>query len=249
MSDMRSWTIAVGLAILVHCAILAIPIERGAAPEPPRRVRVSIRAAPAPSPPSPAASMPAPARVSKPLSQPPSKPPSKPPGLAHAGGPRPGSRQDLDSQHPAASERVPDPVPLVPAAGIARSMPLPAVVAETGALERAADAAPGPASMAAPGQLHMNQDAYARAVRRQIAANKRYPPRARRRGQQGEVEITIVVGPDGRLARPPRLTRSSGVAVLDREAIRMAGAAAPFAPSSGRGPVTITIPVHFSVSE
>ena len=94
-----------------------------------------------------------------------------------------------------------------------------------------------------------NAHAYGNRVRQRIEAHQRYPARARRQSQEGEPLIAVTVRADGHLAAPPRLVRSSGVAALDREALRMARAAAPFPPPAASAPVVIQVPVRFSLAE
>lgn len=94
----------------------------------------------------------------------------------------------------------------------------------------------------------VDHGAYAARVRSRIEATKRYPGSARRRRMQGEVTLAIVVGPDGRLAAA-RVLRSSGASLLDREAERMARAAAPFPPSGTARALELVVPVRFSLSD
>ena len=87
---------------------------------------------------------------------------------------------------------------------------------------------------------------YARGVRSRVESQKRYPARARRQGQQGTAVVRVVVAPNGRLRGAPVLASSSGSVLLDREALRMADAAAPFAPHSMVRAILIVIPIRFS---
>src|SRR5690606_10188837 len=110
-------------------------------------------------------------------------------------------------------------------------------------------AAPG-GGAASPGAGGTGADRYAYAdrVRERLMAEKRYPPRALRRGQQGVVMLQLTIAPDGSLAAPPRIIRSSGTAALDREALRMANAAAPFEPSGSSALTKVSVPVHFTLT-
>jgi protein TonB len=58
-----------------------------------------------------------------------------------------------------------------------------------------------------------------RALARQLAFHRYYPPLARSRGWQGEVRLGVRVGSDGRLSRV-RVLQTSGHALLDRAAVR-----------------------------
>lgn len=89
--------------------------------------------------------------------------------------------------------------------------------------------------------------AYGVAVRRLIEVHKRYPPRAAQRRQEGVVMLELTIGTRGALIVPPRVFKSSGVALFDEEALRMAAAAAPFPPSGAQEPLTLHVPVHFSM--
>lgn len=91
--------------------------------------------------------------------------------------------------------------------------------------------------------------AYGRLVRSLIEAEKRYPLRARRSGQEGVVTIVVRIGPDGRLLAAPRIAESSGVASLDREALGMARRASPFPASPAWNGLEIAVPVRFSLQE
>jgi protein TonB len=124
-------------------------------------------------------------------------------------------------------------------------------------------AAPGPllpgplaghASVLAPAPAPpFDAHAYGEHVRRRIDAHKHYPPRARRLGLEGVATVIVAVDARGHLARPPRIARSSGVAALDDEALRMARAAAPFPPPAGAdarpAPLVVHVPVRFSLAE
>lgn len=118
-------------------------------------------------------------------------------------------------------------------------------------------ALPGPgragAPPAAPAAPPVDLRAYADAIRRRIDAEKQYPARARRLGLQGVATVLVAVDSRGRLVRPPRLARTSGVAALDHEALRMVQAAAPFTPPAGvaptTGPLEVQVPVRFSLAD
>ncbi|ACY17613.1 TonB family protein [Haliangium ochraceum DSM 14365] len=110
--------------------------------------------------------------------------------------------------------------------------------------------APPPAP---PPRASFDRGAYADALRARIAAHKRYPPRARRRGDQGEAVVALRIASDGHLLAAPRLLRSSGSAALDREALRMAQAAAPYPRPAGRQSdaeaLSVEVPVRFSLTD
>ncbi len=93
--------------------------------------------------------------------------------------------------------------------------------------------------------------AYRIGLAREARANKRYPPLARERGWAGVSEVQVEVSREG-LPRQTLLARSSGHALLDREALdlmaRAAAATAP--PESLRGRAfTVRLPVVFELEE
>lgn len=107
----------------------------------------------------------------------------------------------------------------------------------------------GPVSAPAPA---FDARAYGEHIRRRIDAHKHYPARARRLGLEGVATVIVAVDGRGHLARAPRIARSSGVAALDDEALRMARAAAPFPPLAGAdarpAPLVVHVPVRFSLA-
>lgn len=83
--------------------------------------------------------------------------------------------------------------------------------------------------------VEFNFDAWAAQVRQGVDAHKAYPYAARSRGLEGRVTVAVSVAPEGTLAVEPRVTRSSGYAVLDRAAVAAISDAAPF-PGVPSGP-------------
>lgn len=89
---------------------------------------------------------------------------------------------------------------------------------------------------------------YQRGLYGALLAQRRYPAMARRMGLEGVARVRLVIARDGRLAAPPRVTRSTGHELLDAEALRMVRSAAPFAAlpaGSRRGTVAFEVPVRF----
>jgi len=72
-----------------------------------------------------------------------------------------------------------------------------------------------------------------RLIRELIEARKRYPDAARRRGEEGAVELRLAVDPDGRL-RDCTLYRPSGSTILDRDAVRLVQSIFPIDASMDR---------------
>ncbi len=95
-----------------------------------------------------------------------------------------------------------------------------------------------------------NLKSYARELSEVIAAERRYPLMARRMGLEGTVVVRLKVLPSGKLHGRPTLDSSSGHEVLDREALRMTKAAAPFsaAPKSFDGEaLELPVPIRFTL--
>lgn len=85
-----------------------------------------------------------------------------------------------------------------------------------------------------------------------LQRHKRYPPMAQRMGLEGLVVVLLRVTPKGNLARPPKVLRSSGYGVLDKEAVRMVSAALPLPtlPSGyARAWAEFRIPVRFALED
>lgn len=78
-----------------------------------------------------------------------------------------------------------------------------------------------------------------------VEANKTYPRRARQTGQQGEVQLAVEIGPDGRVASVS-IRKKHASALLNRAALK---AAEPLEgrPTKLRKAVTIVVPVRFEL--
>jgi len=93
---------------------------------------------------------------------------------------------------------------------------------------------------------------YVRAMGSRVARQQRYPAEASDRGWQGTVEVRVIVGRDGQLVGAPEIVRSSGHGALDREALRMVRAAAPFRAmpaSAGDETVQVVLPIEFVLED
>lgn len=90
-------------------------------------------------------------------------------------------------------------------------------------------------------------DRYLAKVRDTIEYNKVYPPQARLRGQQGEVEIRFRIDRDGH-ARNVTVARSSHSDILDRESVNLVQRLQfPAPPEALRGgaPIAVTVPIRY----
>ncbi|AJQ93788.1 energy transducer TonB [Gynuella sunshinyii] len=80
-----------------------------------------------------------------------------------------------------------------------------------------------------------------------IQRSHRYPDEARQRGQQGQVKLTITVKPNGKIKKI-KIDKSSGYALLDREALAIARRINPlpdFPPSMKQEILELTFPIEF----
>ncbi|TNE46528.1 MAG: energy transducer TonB [Deltaproteobacteria bacterium] len=112
----------------------------------------------------------------------------------------------------------PPPRPVIPPRAVAKASPQPAPRRRV---------VPQPVPRQAPAR-RVNLRPYGRALYRSIMRHKRYPRMAVRMGYEGKVLLLIRVTPRGKLLGEPRILRSSGYAMLDKEAVRMIKAAAPW---------------------
>ncbi len=110
-------------------------------------------------------------------------------------------------------------------------------------------ALPAPAGEAPPdvGSLAQYRLALIGAAKR----HKTYPPRAIDRGLEGRVEVRLVIGTDGELARV-LVKRSSGHDVLDRQALelmRTASGLTPVPPALRNREFAVEVPVLYELKE
>lgn len=97
-----------------------------------------------------------------------------------------------------------------------------------------------------------NLEMYAAQVRRAILRHKRYPVIARRMQLSGLVNVSVSINKKGNIVKVPSIVKSSGYALLDKEALRMVNAAAPFdtLPVEFKNEyLAILIPVEFDLRD
>jgi len=167
------------------------------------------------------------------------------PVLAPAAAPAPRSERQRVSHHVAAPARLAEPVtdvppPPVPEVAAPSESAAPwdlALVGVAGDGQPAEPAAPQAAAGAGPaadtggkgaGGGGVDLEGYGAGLSKAVTAHRHYPAQARRLRLEGTVLVGVDVSRDGALAGDPVVTRSSGHAVLDDEALRMVRAAAPF---------------------
>ncbi len=154
---------------------------------------------------------------------------------------REAARDDRPKTPPAPARDDPDkdlPRPLenpAPAPAAARALktpqPAPAAASQIGVEERAKAVSSS------------SRRRYAALVSAEINRRKYYPAAARGKGDGGVVEITFAIGPDGALLHG-EITRSSGDALLDQAARKMAASAHFPPPPGGRFVGRIEISFH-----
>jgi protein TonB len=82
-----------------------------------------------------------------------------------------------------------------------------------------------------------------------LERNKRYPPAAHVRGDHGIAQVLFTLDRSGRVI-DSRITRSSGAALLDAEALALLQRAQPFPPPPAELPgpqVNLTVPIRFNL--
>ena len=102
-----------------------------------------------------------------------------------------------------------------------------------------------------PARPKVDLGAYGRSIHRSVVKHRRYPRVARRLGLEGKALVTIRVNQEGALLSAS-IKRSSGEEILDKEALRMVRAAAPFKSlpvGFDKSAVTVVIPVKFKLEE
>ncbi len=82
-----------------------------------------------------------------------------------------------------------------------------------------------------------------------LERNKRYPPAAQARHEQGEAELAFSLDRQGRVVSS-RIARSSGSAALDQETLALVRRAQPFPPPPADMPgaqISLTVPLRFNI--
>jgi periplasmic protein TonB len=257
----RPVKVAFVLSLLVHAtAIALLPGLRVPSPEAPAPLVVELVAAPPPESPAPVAQpepqrqpvQPVKRRAPLPLTQP-TRPEPTPPTPTQT---RP--EPVVVAPAPMVREPVPEPAPPVPEvrsetpppAAPARVTPAPQPAPpEQQATAKAETPTPPPVVVR---QVQRPLDtmalkAFGEVLAQAIGKRKDYPRLARARSWQGTTEVTLQIGPDGKL-QDVHVGHSSGFPVLDAAAIQMVHNAAPLpeVPEVLRGrELTMTVPVVF----
>lgn len=136
--------------------------------------------------------------------------------------------------------------PVVPLTARSDSAPLVAVAPAAPVSEPAVERPPVTANAALDGA---SLDAYTRTLSVEVAKMRRYPAVARLRGWQGTAILTISLSANGVVLKTT-VSRSSGHAVLDDQALRMLAEASPLPgvpPALHGRPLVIELPVVFAL--
>lgn len=102
----------------------------------------------------------------------------------------------------------------------------------------------------APPPRRVSLRGYGISVYHSIQRQKRYPLMAYRMRFEGLVILKVTIKRNGHLHRRPRVVRSSGHGILDKEAVRMVIAAAPLRPMPqgySRPYAAFNIPINFKI--
>ncbi len=186
--------------------------------------------------------------------------PSAPPPVARPSAPTPPAAPQSAARR-ALEHRSPGPVAPLPAAPqsapVAEAPPSGPTSGATPGPGTATSGAPAPTVAAAPGTAPAAVESgapagpppgYSEAVRTRLVRERHYPPLALRMHREGTVLLRLHIAPDGRLSGEPQVLHSAGHDVLDREALRMAEAAAPYPLlPAGSQPLTLNVPIEFAL--
>jgi len=116
------------------------------------------------------------------------------------------------------------------------------------AAKKSAKAEAGPGAAASAGASAGVEAAYGRKLLSHVERRKRYPAAARAANATGAVKLSVTIDRAGQL-RSARVTKGSGHAVLDDEALATARRAAPYpAPPDGVGGKTFAFSVTLRFS-
>lgn len=166
---------------------------------------------------------------------PPPEPPPPPPEAKVRRAPRPVAKPTPQPQPEPEPTPQPEPEPIAETPAPAPEPPPPP---------------PPPPAPKAPARVDLG--GYGSALQRAVLAHRSYPVMARRQRLEGRAMIRVVLNRQGTLVAGPELVESTGHEVLDRAALRMLQAAAPFAPlpeGYAESTAQFVIPVQFSLTE
>ncbi|MBA4011138.1 MAG: energy transducer TonB [Phenylobacterium sp.] len=172
--------------------------------------------------------------------QAPSSPPREPAPTSSAAQPTPPQPREAPAASSAAAAAAPAPSPAPAQVAAALGPPAPAAVAQRQGTRDGLDI----------DAKNGSSTDYASRLRAWLEAHKTYPKRARMRREEGVVHVHFAVDRQGRLLGGD-VTRSSGYASLDAEAMAMLDRSNPFpgAPHTVRGErIEVSTPVEFFIT-
>ncbi len=100
-------------------------------------------------------------------------------------------------------------------------------------------------------EINLEKANYYQLILKKLERFKKYPSRARRRGEQGTVRLTFSLNQDGSL-HSHEITKSSGSRALDREVEQLIVRASPFPPIPeimGTGKLELSVPISFTLHQ
>ena len=180
------------------------------------------------------------------------EPPPEPPAE-----PAPAAAEVLPAPVPQAvlSPAAPPPLPRPKPVAVRPPRPAPPVASAPPAVAAPASKAPPPPAAApvvtaAPSPPTVADPGWRAALGSWLAAHKRYPERARQRGDEGTVGIRFTVDASGRVL-DVAITRSSGSTLLDDAARDMLAGqrVPPFPPSMALAQATVPVNVRFELEQ
>jgi TonB family protein len=219
------WIVAGAIAVAAHGPLLLLKLEQDAL-QTPEEVEIDLSTFLPPEPPPPEPPPPEP--------PPPEPPPPKPPK------PQPVAPKPAPVLGPDPVEEVePDPTPTPPT-------PPPPTPPPPGPVT------PRPPPPPPPPKDPFDSRAYKNKAFACANSKKRYPRKARVMGLEGRGMVVFRVDLSGKLVGKPRVLKSTGHDVLDKEAIRQVKACEPFAKPKGevkRVPISMAWPFSFRLED
>jgi len=260
-----SWWTALGIAFIVHLSLGWIPLQMKTPPPSPPKISLRILSASTHSqkPQTRKKIQPSPQKIQRPKTKRRRRKKRRKRIVRSKTFPKPVQRQTKSKKKQLLPQKAHRRVAMAPAIQ-QPSIPSPVIPAEKSMeptpskenepkesksiLPQPSQPKPSPTQEHVQKRKSFDLSAYRKGLLPSIRQQKRYPLMAQRMGFEGKVVVQINVHPSGKLAQKPRVLRSSGYQVLDREALRMIRAAAPFSPlpSSFQGNVArFPIPIRF----
>jgi protein TonB len=253
-ADLRRWLISGAVVVLAHAAVASAMVkwhQALEAEEPSGAIVVEFAPAPVGPPVASTEIPPGPQQVmseavpDQPLGRTEEKieqkvanaPPEEPPPEV-----KPAPNPDVPVEPPVTQEAKPEPRQ-------APRPPVPTTTAPPPAPAQTAVVPAAPVQARATSKVSMAIPRWTSQLVALLERNKRYPPAAQVRREQGIAHVFFALDRQGHLLES-RLVRSSGAAILDEEALALVARAQPFPPPPAdlAGPrVALTVPIRFNL--